>query len=202
MGTINLDIPTLIFFVLPGAVILLLKSRFGEDREVAWTNILVLSAVYHIFSAWILAPGEFDIRQFDFNSDNQNFLSFAFRTLIAPSLIGIAWGLLSSYSDDNERGLWVRLLEAAGIRQYAKLHTAWHRIFGRELAAKMRVTLEDGTYIVGWYTGSAVVSDSSPHDVYLCQDFEQDTMHGWWIPRSRIQSIEILELSDDELKRS
>ena len=202
MGAVNLDIPTLIFFILPGAVILLLKSRFGEGREVAWTNILVLSAVYHIFSAWILTPGEFDIRNFDFNSSDRSFLYFTLRTLAVLFVIGLAWGLLSSYSDDDERGLWVRLLEAAGIRKYAKLHTAWHRIFGRALAAKMRVTLEDGTYIVGWYTGSAVVSDSSPHDVYICQDFEQTSVRGWWIPRSRIQSIEILELSDDELKRS
>ena len=202
MGTVNLDIPTLIFFILPGAVILLMKSRFGEGREVAWTNILVLSAVYHIFSAWILTPGEFDIHQFNFNNDDNGFLHFTIRTLIVPFFIGFVWGLLSSYSDDGERGFWVRVLEAVGIQKYAKLHTAWHRIFGRELAAQMRVTLEDGTYIEGWYTGSAVVSDSSPHDVYICEDFEQDVVRGWWIPRSRIQSIEILELSDDQLKQS
>lgn len=196
MSAISLDIPTLIFFVLLGAVILLLRSRFGEGREVAWSSILVLSAIYHIISEGIFATGEFGLHRFFFDNNERGFLNFAVRTLAAPFFIGLVWGLWGSYSDSGERGFWVRLREAAGIQKYAQLHTAWHRIFGRELAAKVRVELEDGSYIEGWYTGSAVVSDSEPHDVYICRDYRQDSMDGWWIPRSKIQSIEIEEISD------
>lgn len=194
MSAISLDIPTLIFFVLPGAVILLVRSRFGEGRDVAWTSILVLSAIYHIISEGVFAKGEFDLHRFVFDNNERGLLNFVVRTLVVPFVIGLTWGLWGSYSDSGERGFGVRLREAAGIQKYAQLHTAWHRIFDRELAAKVRVALEDGSYIEGWYTGSAVVSDSEPHDVYICRDYRQDSMDGWWIPRSKIQSIEIEEL--------
>ena len=194
MSAISLDIPTLIFFILPGAVILLLRSRFGEGREVAWTSILVLSAIYHIISEGVFATGEFGAHRFVFDNNERGFVNFAVRTLVIPFVTGLGWGLWGSYSDSRDRGLLVRLKEAAGIQKYAQLDTAWHRIFGRKVAAKVRVTLEDGSYIVGWYTGSAVVSSSEPHDVYICRDFEQDSMIGWWIPRSRIQTIEIEEI--------
>ena len=196
MSAVSFDIPTLIFFILPGAVILLLRSRFGEGREVAWASILVLSAIYHIISEGMFATGEFGVHRFVFDNNERGFADFAVRTLVIPFAIGLGWGLWGSYSDSGDRGFWVRLREAAGIQKYAQLHTAWHRIFSRELAAKVRVTLEDGSCIEGWYTGSAAVSDSEPHDVYICRDFEQDSMIGWWIPRSRIQSIEIEEIPE------
>ena len=145
MSAVSFDIPTLIFFILPGAVILLLRSRFGEGREVAWASILVLSAIYHIISEGMFATGEFGVHRFVFDNNERGFADFAVRTLVIPFAIGLGWGLWGSYSDSGDRGFWVRLREAAGIQKYAQLHTAWHRIFSRELAAKVRVTLEDGS---------------------------------------------------------
>lgn len=202
MSAISLDIPTLIFFVLPGAIILLLRSRFGEGREVAWTSILVLSAIYHIISEGVFATGEFGVHRFVFDNAERGFANFVFRTLGIPFIIGLGWGLWSSYSDRRDRGFFVRLKEAAGIQKYTPIHTAWHQIFSREFAAKVRVTLEDGNYIEGWYTGSAAVSKSESHDVYICRDFEQESMIGWWIPRSRIQSIEIEEIPECLIRKA
>ena len=200
MDRISLDAVNLALYVLPGAIFLYVRSQMGRGYRPEWSGILIFATAYYMASRFLWSAMGEDYRIPDAALELSVDWKILLWSVVLPAVLGVLFGWKGSYLVDRQAPWRERLKEVFSFRQ-AVVQTAWYHVFNSDLTAKIRVTFEDGSVIDGWYTGSATMSKEEPHDLFVSRSFSNandQLKHGWWIPRSKVKAIEVMEFEHEE----
>lgn len=158
------QIQLILVFLVPGLIILWIRSQFLTGRMIAdkdaLLSYLTISILYHgmtwqFLSNWVLSGSN---------------LAWLVQGLLGPLIVGVILGVLAATG-------WCRnVLQWMGIRLVHPLPTAWDYCFTRPSAGLVEVTLKDGSRISGWLRpgDSFASSTGKDHDLFIGNVFFPD----------------------------
>ena len=187
-------------YALPGIVCLYIRSHVGKGHRPELAEYLVFSIVYWLIILWLLSLVDRDYKIFDAAGEfSVDWLDLMFSGVL-PAILGVILGLKGSYLVDKQASVAQRIKSIFSFRE-ATVQTAWYYLFDSNLTAQIRVELDDGSTITGWYTGAACASQEEPHDLFVSKFFNDKMMRGWWIPRAKVKTIQFVEFENEKQKR-
>lgn len=185
------EIQVLLLFVVPGIIIVFVRSRFLGGRMPLVTDGIILyfsiTAAYHalffpITSIFLDGPP----------SDFLGMVGWSVFIFLLPALCGVLLGLAI-------RGRWLKLfLDRLGLTLVHPIGTSWEYVFSNSSGAYVIVCMKDGTKWAGFFgSDSFASSDVGERDILLERVYEICADHTWkpresavWLSASEIQSIE------------
>jgi len=202
-----------LLLLLPGWVLVTVYNRGTPAGKSPSAPTLVSGAAFggvliHLLFAWWTIPLlEATVKDGPTAHAGQIVFWVAMVVIIAPALLGAAFGKLSDWADQQTNRTLRALLYRLGVSSIVRTPDAWPIAFRAQTTGKfVRVTLK-GTppvTILGRYgANSAASSDSSRHDLFLQQEWLADSK-GWfwqkapgsngiWLDGKQIQSVEFFE---------
>ena len=184
-------------YALPGIICLYIRSHVGKGRKPELAEYLVFSVVYWLFVLWLLSLVNRDYEIFDAAGGfSVDWLDLVFSGVL-PAILGVILGLKGSYLVDKQASVAQKIKGIFSFRE-ATVQTAWYYIFDSNLTAQIRVELDDGSTVEGWYTGAACASQEAPHDLFVSKNFNDKLKRGWWIPRAKVKTIQFKEFKNEK----
>lgn len=199
-------------FVLPGFVTLVLRERSyavkGEESPFErLLNALFYSALIYALTlsiAWMGGLGKDDLTEFYSGKKTlgEDILAATIIGVLMPAVIAEA-GLLWR----GTKRLRPRVLKVLRVSPAHSVQSGWNDLFAREGTMLLRVTLDDGRVVGGFY-GSGSFAGYSEHrqDLLISQRWEFDA-DGWffkpaedsvalWLSAGSVVSIEAYDPAD------
>lgn len=159
-------------FLVPGIVILFVRSHFVTTKIMNWENAVSYAAVSLLYHA--LALPALDTFMSDRRSDYGRLFVWFLYLAVVPALFGVALGV------NVQKDLLRRALRRIGLNPIHAIPTAWDWKFSRMTGEWVLVTLRNGTRFAG-YCGpdSFVSSDPDNRDLYIQWVYDIDDDSGW-----------------------
>ena len=194
------NIELVIFFLVPGAVILFVRSQLSTGRlppiAEATLSYFILSLIY---VAMAYAPLRAAIAAAP-NGFVRTLLWLGFAVLL-PAAFGLLLGLAV------QRDWFYRLAHRVGIQPVHAAPTAWDWIFQRATPKWVVVVLKDGTIFRGWMGRDAFMSSQpDERDLYISRIYEAGEDGVWkpmgntglYVAHGEIRTIEFIEPEEDD----
>lgn len=205
----------LVFLVLPGVVWIGVRSRLrgylAKDNEVA-SRILqalgvsaVLDGLYLIaFGPWLI-----ELAMQSFNGSQLTTLNLRWTATLALLLFVAVPAALSYlvYAEWRKPNVGPQIwLPFPG--PYRSTPTAWDRVMTSKVDQYVRIRIESGRWVGGWYNGDAYFSTyPEPRDLFIARQYEVDAegkfvkpvedSAGFWIRIQDHYVVEWLSVTDD-----
>ena len=160
------------FFLVPGIVILFVRSHFVTTKIMTGENAISYAAVSLLYHA--LALPALGVFMPDHVSDYGRLFVWFLYLAVVPALFGVALGV------NVQKDLLRRALRRIGLNPIHAIPTAWDWKFGRMTGEWVLVTLRNGTRFAG-YCGpdSFVSSDPDNRDLYIQWVYDIDDDSEW-----------------------
>jgi hypothetical protein len=203
----------LVIFVLPGFVTLLFKERIHEVAVERSGFEMLFSALF--YSLLVYAP--LVVLGAIIGLDRNDIVRiYTARDGLWPLLgvgllAGIVLPFLVAYSSHRWQASDLRTT-VLGRLQIATAHripTAWDYFFGYRLPALLRITLETGEVVAGYYAGMSFATYAAHGgDIYIQEQWELEAgtfqmvgpvegSMGIWVPGSQITQVEIFAVTEE-----
>jgi hypothetical protein len=187
-----------IFFLVPGVVILFIRSQFLTGRMPAFAEAVMHYFIISLIYATIAyTPMKWFIGQTG-GPVSRTFLWLVF-TIIAPTAVGLFLGVAV-------RNDWLyRFAGRIGVRPVHAAPTAWDWFFSRSRECWVVVTLKNGSTFSGWMgRDSFFSSNPSERDIFLSKIYDVDGAGTWidrgakslYIAHGEVQTIEFIALQE------
>ena len=160
--------------LVPGLVILFIRSQFVTDRKPSHSAMLVsyftVSLVYYAFAFPLF---EFIQSLYEY----KGILAWLVLVFVGPALLGLLLGI------NIQNNLLHRFLQFCRLNPVHAIPTAWDWKFGNMTPQWVLVTLKDDTRFVGFCgQESFISSDPMERDVYTEQIYDIDDNNEWSSP--------------------
>jgi Family of unknown function (DUF6338) len=203
-------------FVLPGFITLVARESTYVVRDaVTPFERLLLSLTYSVRVYGIIAVGAYlaglhadDVARFYHGGESLGnyILLAALALLVLPVLLSETGRLWR-----GSRRLRPTTLKALRISAAHSTRSGWDHFFGSNTAALVRLTLDDGRVVAGYFGEKSLAAYSDDtQDLFLEERWELDG-DGWftrpatsslgvWVPHSHIVSLEVYSASPPETR--
>lgn len=210
----------LVAFVVPGFVTLTIAERTHAVREDVSPFERLLQALYYsvlvYLSLGLLAVvldaassfGTDDIKRIFGGTAGlaTTTLAAVLALLVFPMAIATASRLWLTH---DPWGVRACLLRRLGVSPTHRTASPWAHLFEQRIAAYLRIWLDDGSVVGGYYgPGSAAAYGAGEDGLFLRELHALDSEHwfgpalprtlGAWIPRERIIRLEVYAVSDEQ----
>ncbi len=202
-----------LLLLLPGWVLVAVYNRGTPAGKSPSAPTLVSGAAFggvliHLLFAWWTIPLlEATIKDGPTAHAGEIVFWVAVVVVIAPALVGAAFGKVSDWADQQANPTLRAFLYRLGISSIVRTPDAWPIAFRAQTTGKFVRVILKGTSpvtILGRYgTTSAASSDSSRHDLFLQEVWLADgdgwfsqkvpSSKGIWLDGKQIQSVEFFE---------
>ena len=199
--------------LLPGWVLVAVYNRGTPSGKSPTAPTLVSGAAFggvliHLLFAWWTIPLlEAIIKDGPTAHAGQIVGWVAVVVVVAPALLGAAFGKFSDWADHQTNATFRAFLYRLGVSATVRTPDAWPIAFRTQTSGKfVRVTVKGPplSTILGRYgTRSAASSDSSRHDLFLQEEWLADASGrfwqkipgstGVWLDGKQIQSVEFFD---------
>lgn len=167
------DIYMVLGFLVPGLIVLFVRSQFVTGRSPAHSAVLLsYLTVSIIYYALALPAVDFVLSIQD--PGNKKALAWFALVFVGPAILGLLLGI------NIQKDLFRRILQMFGLNPVHVIPTAWDWKFGGMTDQWVIVTLKDETRIAGFCgNDSFMSSDPAERDIYIQWVYDIDDKNIW-----------------------